>query len=83
MTRNEFSCNSLEVTLASSSSRVESSWSRVGECNSSDFSLKDFCSSPRSGRSWVKVDVLRRCSLPKIFSSICDWEYEASTSLRR
>ena len=49
--------------LASSSSRVDSSWS-VGECNSSDFPWRISCFSPRSGRSRVKVDVLRRCSLP-------------------
>ena len=54
--------------LASSSSRVESSWSLVGECNSSDLPWRISCSSPRSGRSRVKVDVLRRCSHPKILT---------------
>ena len=47
--------------LASSSSRVESSWSNVAECNSSYF-LWRISQSRRSGRSKVKVDVLRRCS---------------------
>ena len=51
-----------------SSSRAESSWSGVGECNASDFFWKISCSSPRSGRSRVKVDVLRRCSTPKILT---------------
>ena len=53
---------------ASSSSRVESSWSGVGESNSSDFPWRISCSSPRSGRSRSKVDVLRRCSFPKILT---------------
>ena len=52
---------------ASSSHRVESSWIGVGKCNSSDFPWIS-CSSPRSGRSRVKVDVLRRCSHPKILT---------------
>ena len=54
--------------LASSSSRVESTWCGVGECNSSDFLCRIACSSPGSGQSWVKVDVLRRCSHPKIWT---------------
>ena len=48
-------------------------WS-VGECNSFDFLWRISCSSPRSGQSQVRVDVIRRCSLPQIFDcSICDW----------
>ena len=47
---------------ASSSSRVESSWRWVGSSNSSNFPWRMSCSSPRSGRSRVEVDVLRRCS---------------------
>ena len=73
-----------KLLLASSSSRVESSWNGVGECNSFDFSWRISCyfppddiwlswrmscSSLRSGRSQVKVDVLRRCSLPKILTA--------------
>ena len=52
--------------LASSSPRVESSWSWVGESNSSDVLWRISCSSPRSGSSRVKADVLRRCSHPQI-----------------
>ena len=48
--------------LASSSSRVESSWSWVWKFYSSDFPWRISCSSPRFGRSRVKVDILRRCS---------------------
>ena len=69
MTTNECSCHSPDKSLlAFSSSRVESSWSWVGECNSSEFPWRISCSFPRSGRSWVKVDVLRRCPHPKILT---------------
>ena len=51
--------------LASASSRVESSWCGVGEETPSDSPRKLSCSSPHSGRSRFKVDVLRRCSPPQ------------------
>ena len=53
--------------LASASSRVESSWSGVGEESPSDSPRRTSCSSPRSRRSRVKVDVIRRCPLPRRF----------------
>ena len=48
--------------LASSSSRVESSWSGLENVIHLMFPRRISCSSPRSGRSRFKVDVLRRCS---------------------
>ena len=62
MTINDSPVKVQKSLLASSSSRVESSWSGVGECNSSDFLWRISCSFPRSGRSRVKVDVLRSSS---------------------
>ena len=47
-------------------SRVESSWNGVGECTSPDFPRRLSCYSPLSGVSRIRVDVLGRCSLPKI-----------------
>ena len=44
--------------LASLSSRAESSWNWHGVYHSSEFPWRNYCSSPRSGRSRVKVDVL-------------------------
>ena len=69
---------------ASASSRVESSCSEVGECNSSDSPRRTSCSSPRSGHSRVKVDVLGHCSLPKILTvPSATGNMKVSTSLRR
>ena len=71
---------------ASSSSRMESSWCGVEECNSSDLLWRISCSSPRSGRSRVdKADNLRRCSHPKILDcSICElglWSFHFFAAL--
>ena len=54
--------------LASALSSVESSRCGVGEDNPSDSPWRISCSSRRSGRSLVKVGVLRRCELPKILT---------------
>ena len=58
----------VQKSLFASSSRVDSSWSRVGERNSHDFPWRIAFSSPRSGHSRFQVDVLRRCSPPKILT---------------
>ena len=70
--------------LASATSRVESSWRGVGEESPSDSPRRTTSSSPRSGRSLIEVDVLRRRSPPGVFDcSIRDWEFEVSTSIWR
>ena len=53
--------------LASASSSVESSWCGVGDEIPSDSPRRISCSSPWSGRSRIKVDVLRSWSPPEIF----------------
>ena len=52
--------------LATTSSRVESSWRGVGEESSSDSPWRTSCSSPRPRRSRIKVDGLRRRSPPEV-----------------
>ena len=54
--------------FASSSSRVECSSILDGVYHSSELPRRTSRSSPRSGRSRVNVDVLRRCPLPKILT---------------
>ena len=67
MTINEFSCNGPEVIFSFLViPHWVFLWSRVGECNSSDFPWSLSCSSPLSRLSRIKEDVLRRCSPPKI-----------------
>ena len=57
-----------ESFFASSSWRVESSWSCVGESDLSDFPRRVSCSSPRSKQFRDEVDVLRHCCYQKIFT---------------
>ena len=82
MTINEFSCDRPEVTFSFLIIPRRVVLKLGWKSNSSDFPWRVSCSSPRSGRSQVKVDVLtERCLLFHLLLGIWSFHFFAAWTL--